>query len=280
MDIAALVIVYNYDASIVENILSYSGQVKKVFIVDNSDAAHANRSIFNKIENTEYWSAGENIGISMAINLTAKKAIEEGFNWLITFDQDSVAEEAMIDKMKAFILRYEKQDIGILAPVIKSSFIRFKKLKTEFSYFDSVIQSGALHNLVAFEEVQGYDEKLFIDQVDIEYCIRLRTYGYKIIKLNDTVLVHNVNDEKVKLLYIDGRKYFVDKYSPMRYYYIIRNNLYCKHKYRKKDKVYALECKNAIIVLKETLRYDNNKKEKRKAVRRAYTDYYFKRMGK
>ena len=233
--IAALVILYNYDEQCIKNIESYIDNVEVVFAFDNS--TKKNLELERKLKSMQkihYIDGHGNRGLSYAINKVANITIKLGYKWLITFDQDSVAYQNMIEQMKEFIITYpDINKIGIISPTIKNSLLKFKEVQNKISFNDWVIQSGALHNLEAYKYIKGYDERLFIDQVDIEYCVRLGENGYKIAKINHAILIHNTLDDDVKLIEKKGRKLVANKYSTMRYYYFLRNNLYCAKKYKK-----------------------------------------------
>ena len=43
---------------------------------------------------------------------------------------------------------------------------------------------------------------MFIDEVDFEYCARCIVNGYKIVKVNNAVLMHNMQDINVKRKFV------------------------------------------------------------------------------
>jgi rhamnosyltransferase len=71
-----------------------------------------------------------------------------------------------------------------------------------------------------------FEEKLFIDSVDNEYCLRLRKNGYKIIRVNHAVLNHQLGTLRKNWL---GFSTIVHPAS--RRYYITRNMFYVMSKY-------------------------------------------------
>lgn len=280
--IAALVILYNYEEGCIQNMISYLDTVDILYAFDNS--TKKNGELENKLKEMDkvcFIDGKGNRGLSKAINVVARMAIKQGYRWLITFDQDSVAHQNMISQMKDFISSYQEIDtIGMIGPTIKTSLLKFKEVSNSISFNEWVIQSGALHNLVAYQKLTGYDENLFIDQVDIEYCIRLRENGYKIVKINHAVLLHNTLDDKVTLIKKKDRNLFANKYSPIRYYYFIRNNLYCAKKYKKKNPQYHAQLKRNILSLLQTIPYEKDILARLRAVWYGYWDYKLERFGK
>ena len=115
--IAAVVVLYNPDSVVMGNLNSYINQVDKLYAVDNSE--NINSMLVEKIKcikDAEYISNAKNLGIAAALNIGAKKAIEEGFEFLLTMDQDSRISENFADEMIKILEK--NKNIGILAPFI------------------------------------------------------------------------------------------------------------------------------------------------------------------
>lgn len=280
--VAALTILYHFDVNTVDYISKYAQQVDKMYCFDNSEISDLDLvQRLQQIKNLEYTTEHQNKGLPYAINQTARKAIAEGYQWLITFDQDSEPMPEMIPNMVQFAMTYPKIDeVGIIAPLIQDGKLEFGIPASPYSFCDKVYQSGAMHNLKALSDVYGYDEKLFIDQVDYEYCIRLIQNRYKVIKLNNAVLQHNREDSSARVEYRKGKRYVINKYLPIRYYYIMRNNLYCGRKYRRNNKPYYAETRRNIEMIRKTVHFEENKSRKRLAMIYGWLDFKLDRMGK
>lgn len=273
--VAALIILYHFDANNVDYVEKYNKQVDKVYCYDNSESSDPALVLrLQQLPNLEYAADHENRGLPYAINRIAQKAIAEDFQWLITFDQDSEPMPDMIPNMIQFAQHYKKIDeTGIIAPLIQDGKTEFGIPAAPYSFYDKVYQSGAMHNLHILEKIQGYDEKLFIDQVDYEYCIRLILNGYKIIKLNNAILQHNRDDNAAKLEYRKGKRYYRNKYSAIRCYYIVRNNLYCGKKYKELNRPYWADTRRNIEVIMKTACMESLKGKKMKAIICGWLDY-------
>ena len=270
---AALTILYHPTDKTIQNLNSYAAQFEKIYIYDNTETPTSDiQDKLLLLKNAVYISEGENKGLSKVINQICRLAVKEGFDWLITFDQDSRPLDGMVPQMAAFANSAMCSDsIGLIAPnILGKEIVHYDIYCT---YFDKVFQSGAMHSLKAWDMVGGYDEKLFIDQVDYEYCVRMRLSGYKIIKINNAYMEHNLDDDEVEIQWQEGHKVYINKYSPMRYYHILKNNLYLYDKYQSRDKIYALECENNIKNIRKNAKYDNHREENEKALRQAETDY-------
>ncbi|MEJ0107143.1 MAG: hypothetical protein WDO19_33470 [Bacteroidota bacterium] len=99
-------------------------------------------------------------------------------------------------KYFSFFLEYlvNKKDIAIVAPSHSPG--NLSNDPTSYSETIAVITSGSLIQLDAWKETGGYNETLFIDEVDHEYCYRVKEKGYKVIQVNHVILNHQLGIKK------------------------------------------------------------------------------------
>lgn len=172
---AAMVILYNPPSDIVESVRSYSRSLGKVYAYDNSpDHNEYLQKVVESLGNVEYvFGGGENRGICYPINAIAQRALDEGYDWLMTFDQDSVAGDGMVETMAEYAFHNRESRIRVIAPLPytgKDDYDADVRLPYA-SGVNFTIQSGLMHDLRLFREGIRYDERLFIDEVDNEYCV-------------------------------------------------------------------------------------------------------------
>jgi rhamnosyltransferase len=89
MKIAAVVILYNPSKQFTSNILTYLPFIDRLYIADNSAIATTLDNGLLSSKKVVYMHNGSNLGIAAPLNIVANKAIEEGYEWLLTMDQDS-----------------------------------------------------------------------------------------------------------------------------------------------------------------------------------------------
>ena len=187
--IASVVVLYNPDANVYNNINSYIRQVDRLYIVDNSELD--NSFLITKIhcpEKTEYIWNKTNIGIAAALNIGAKLALEKKFDYLLTMDQDSEASPFLVSNL----LECFSQDsqIAVVSPILQHRIgrkIKDKKTKSCEEVL-STWTSGNLVDLSKFQKIGGYREDFFIDYVDHDFCLRLNKMGFKVYVCNKTFL--------------------------------------------------------------------------------------------
>lgn len=233
--IAAVTILYNPEENIFEVINSYVNQVDKLYLYDNSPIENQKlATIAAKTNNIEYIRGGYNGGIGIPINVVMKKALQEHFDWLITFDQDSVAFPGMVDAMREYVNCVDFDDsVGMVTPNFIDG-LEWGIEKTSWPYLYYIynpIQSGAMHRLSVLEKLGGYDEDLFIDGVDYEFDARLLTNDYKIVQINEAFLRHEINDNFDKVAVIGGFDTRGDQSPKERIYYRYRNALVLRKRY-------------------------------------------------
>ena len=84
--------------------------------------------------------------------------------------------------------------------------------------------SGNLVNAKAYKKIKGFNEDMFIDCVDFDFCLNMRKHGYQILQLNFVRLKHYLgNTVKKRFL---GLTMYADNHSSMRKYYEVRNRHY------------------------------------------------------
>ncbi|MFT6404812.1 MAG: rhamnosyltransferase [Marinomonas primoryensis] len=222
-----VVVLYNPDESVWSNITSYIDHVGLLYVVDNSE--QKNLILVDKIKNhpgTVYIDNELNLGIASALNRGAKEAMSHSATWLLTMDQDSRFDKTSLQTLVTFAYSLpEDHKVGVLSPVHKTVNADVPIVKDDILTVevDSVMTSGNLIYLKAFQSVGGFLEKYFIDCVDHEYCLRLKLNSFKVVLHKESVLEHNLGD--IEFISFLGRKVYYTNHSAIRRYYITRNRL-------------------------------------------------------
>lgn len=240
--IAVGVVLFNPDNEerVQSSLQSILQQGSAVYIFDNSTKDNA----IAFPDNITYLSEHDNKGIAYALNRIMERAQSDGYEWLVTMDQDSVIPEGLISAYEEYTV---DDSIGIICPQVidsRRSYMEVKKEPKE-EFVDFCITSASCTRISCWEHVGKYDEWLFIDLVDNDFCKRMVATGYKILRLNDLVLNQEFGkiipkSEKkqrfwnrvAKLLHNDnfGKLGYSKFVSPMRVYYTCRNIIYVNKK--------------------------------------------------
>lgn len=228
MKLAGVVVWYNPSKKDIKNIDSYIKSIDKLYIVDNSENG-SNESKIPNSKKVEYIYQNENLGIAKALNIACYKAIKEKYKFILTMDQDSCFKSNDVDKMKNKISSLDLSEIGIISPWHKTK-LKLEKPKEEIDYPLDVMTSGNILNLDIFQKIGGFKEFLFIDGVDIEYCLNLKKNGYKVMRINSIEMQHDLGD----IFYRNflGKEFMCDNHNYLRIYYMTRNYRYIRKEYR------------------------------------------------
>lgn len=205
-------------------------------IVDNSPEPNFTAE---KVGQMSYLPLFSNKGIATAQNTALRLLLSDSIQEYVVFlDQDSVLSA---DYVKAIVHEYivtkqRIENLAIIGPtVINIDTQREYKSVIHHNPTDAygfkpqrdVISSGSCIELQTLREVGIFDEDLFIDYVDFEWCWRAESKGYVCGITSNVQIQHQVGR---KQLSIGG--YIVILSSPIRYYYQYRNHLWlCKRKY-------------------------------------------------
>jgi rhamnosyltransferase len=183
---------------------------------------------------------GDNLGIAKAQNIGMAWAFDQGADFILQMDDDSLPDPNMVKLLyeSYSALQSANYNVGIIGP---RDFDRYTKKihstklnpascqKGEFiDGFDglvmvnSIISSGSLISKKSYLEVGEMLDELFIDAVDFEYCWRLRAKGFLIVRNNKARLAHRFGEGRARFFI------FFDVFvaAPIRHYYQFRNVFY------------------------------------------------------
>lgn len=276
--VCGVIILYNPDPSIIDNIDSYINQIDCLIVLDNSSSI--NDQLVNQIKyinNVKYVKNGSNYGIAKTLNIAADIAHTDGYKYLLTMDQDSKAPEGMVT---ALLEKIESDDeIGIVSPLHSNRYGTHLKNKEEVEQRNIVMTSGNLISLEAFEKAGKFCEDYFIDYVDIEYCFRLKGKGYKVFRLNNYILEHNEADLSSRELF--GKTYFPHNHKPFRFYYKTRNLLYLRRQYGEMfPELMQIEYDSYFRTLVKIVLFEKQKIKKMVMVVKGFIDYLIGKKGR
>lgn len=230
--VAGVVILYNPAIGVLDNIYSYLSEVGALFAIDNSETPDPE---FGRrlaaVSGVTYHCNGANLGVASALNAGAKLALANGYGYLLTMDQDSRAVPGMVSALLQCMSNADPARVGIAAPLHVTKPDTTVGDRESCRTVQYVMTSGNLLNLQAYQAVGAFREELFIDFVDVEYCLRLNAHGYSVFQVLNTHLDHKVGD--LVTVGFSGSVFRVTSHSPLRMYYKTRNRFFVAGLYRK-----------------------------------------------
>lgn len=203
-------------------------------VVDNTERQHSAASL--GLDSTvHYLGNGANLGIATALNQGVARLLALGCEAALLFDQDSEPDDALLDALPAALFAqirtgrrvavvgpaYVDARLGGVAPFVRFAFPRLQRVPAVGEAaldVDFLITSGSCLNLATWSDIGPMDDALFIDFVDVEWCVRARRAGYAVLGIPWLRLGHALGGEPIRIL---GRAY--PSHGPVRHYYLFRN---------------------------------------------------------
>jgi rhamnosyltransferase len=235
-NLTSIIVAYKADKNILTKALNcHLANFSSIIIVNNSPEMPLltfQSEFITVIENDS------NIGLASALNIGLLKAKKQGAKMFALFDQDTIIPDDFSQNMLQGVNAYkEKKPAALFSPLFFNevtgdygSVINFKLLRLIRSspfnlkrviYPHYVITSGSLIPISALDDVGLMREELFIDFIDIDWCLRARSKGYEIISFPQVEIKHHLGDSSVSFM---NTNYPI--HSPLRMYYYFRNAMY------------------------------------------------------
>lgn len=242
--IAGSIILYNPNLDeVINNIYSYLDYIDKLFIIDNTERNAEDKNFSNffgsniKSNKFYYVAFNENLGVGKALNLAIEKSIDDGYDYLLTLDQDSHFNYNSFTKLFRLVeLKGKDDNILLYAPK------NINNIKLNLA-----ITSGNLVNVKAAATIGGYREDFFIDHIDHEFCLKGQKKGFRIELVDGFELIHSLGEiREIKFFFL---KWYIQYHSLLRFYYYSRNGYLLIKEYPKFTLIYVEQ------VIKEYLKY-------------------------
>jgi rhamnosyltransferase len=219
--LATVVLFYPSEACLI-NLEALAANRVAVLLIDNTPEEHPLRSRLLSLVGPRFRfiEFKENLGISVALNHAGQTARIEGFSWLLTLDQDSRVSYDYVESMNSVLSTVpHPETVGILAPSLTPG----PPGAPPWQSVTLAITSGALMRVELFEQVGWFDESLFIDYVDFDYCAKTTLAGYRVIIATNIILQHEIGEPShLDLPFWSIRTL---NHPPIRRYYKFRNRI-------------------------------------------------------
>ena len=168
---------------------------------------------------------GLNLGIAAALNKGTDIAIDRGYEWIATFDQDSdVFPDYLKNTLTIAAIRTPKPVLVGSNYVNDESSIaahRPPKKTTDAWVRSTLITSGTLMSARFAKNIGGFREDYFIDSVDHEFCLRAHRHGAEILMTVQPLMRHRMGKSSIGLFGL----IFSRQHAPIRRYYLARNTI-------------------------------------------------------
>jgi len=237
-----VVVTYNCDDSSALTTGALTGSGSDAVIIDNGSEPESVAMVRRCCEEGLCHAIynDENMGIAFALNQGIRYAIEHGYQWVLTLDQDSLVTPGMVQTMLNVHQSLEPQErartAGFFAMPVERATARPEDFQSDpedrgYTKVLTGITSGNLLRTDVFQTVGFFEDKLFIDYVDHDFFLRLASAGYQLLECRGAKLIHQRgNYTRRRFLW---RHVSTTNHSALRQYYIMRNRMYMWKTYGK-----------------------------------------------
>lgn len=216
------------------------GQVGKILLLDNAPEWEGGIAQLADAQ-VMYLPMSGNRGTAGAMNQAWQLALAQGAGAMISFDQDSLPPAGMVAQLMASLRALQQAGCrpaaigpGKIDPRSGKPFrlllpVQWRRRRGPAApaptvEVDHLISSGCLIPADMFRAVGPFREALFLDYVDIEWCLRARALGFALYTDLRTTMVHTIGDQVLQLA---GRSLVM--HQPLRDYLLVRNHLLLWH---------------------------------------------------
>ncbi len=278
----AVIVTYFPDDDIIHRLAKIQEQVHSIIIVDNASSIHCLSILrnFSKAPEITLIENNKNMGLGKALNQAASLAIESGYEWILIFDQDTTVHPDIFSILASIYVSGNGTFLILGSNYYDNSRKRpFKKCNQKsgklFIKRRTVITSGTLLNLSLYINIGGFREDYFIDSIDHEYCLRIRSQGLPIAMSCKIIMSHTIGQA-------DSTKkpIITFEHPAFRKYYMARNTILTIKQYWLREPVWSfLQLARLSIELVSIVFIEDNKKNKAFAFFCGITDAIKNKMG-
>lgn len=231
--VGAVIVFYHPDEACLRNANALAQRLRCA-VVDNTEAPGVGvRDLLDA--SISYLPLGKNEGIAAAFNRGVSQLLEVGCETAFLFDQDSAPDDFLLAELPRVIASLTKSDprVALVGPAYvddrlggPTPFVRFApwrllRIAAEGKVpiaTDFLISSGSCLNLQFWNAVGPLQDDLFIDFVDLEWCVRAKRKGFSLYGVPWVRMRHSLGGEPIRVF---GRAY--PSHSATRHYYLFRN---------------------------------------------------------
>lgn len=183
---AAVIVLYYPDKNRLNQVVdAILPQVSRLYLVDNGVF-----DVWRQDDRIVYVRQARNTGVAGALNCALELAKEESMDWLVTLDQDTIVPNDLISGYQRLPMKILEQ-AAMLCPQIDYHNRSRPVATSGYTIVDRCITSAScLH--VARANLLKFDERLFIDYVDYDYCMRLKEQGGSIVQVDSLIVDHQL----------------------------------------------------------------------------------------
>lgn len=287
--VCAVLVSYHPDAGLRGRLSRIEPQVAACVVVDNGSppgaleplraAAAAGRLALQ--------CNGANLGVASALNAGISLARRHGgCDAVLLLDQDTLADADLVAALQAVRREHPDPDrVAIVGAMFRDTGgrgvepIRLARSGDSWHEVESVVTSGSLLSLAAYDALGPFREDFFIDHVDTEYCLRARAAGFQVVQTRRPLMAHTVGNPSAHRIL--GSAKWTTNHSADRRYYMVRNDTVMLRRYHAARSTHWLwkSLTRSVRLCKRIVLFETDKARKLAAVAEGWWHAVRGRMG-
>lgn len=216
-----------------------SPQTSRLILVDDGSGAEHTPALQTLAERcgAELLVQPHNCGLAAALNRGLTHALRGGATMALLLDQDSVAPPGLLAALRQRLQALPQaaavgpavfdEPAQRVLPVQRLRAGRWCRLPAQGDQplcCDLLICSGMLLRLAAWQHIGGFDERLWVDSIDLDWSLRARAAGWQLWLDPAWRLSHCIGDARCALPVLGRGSWTL--HSPARQYLMTRNRIY------------------------------------------------------
>ena len=253
--VVAVVVTYNRKELLRQNLKAILEQVEigsDIIVVDNASSDGTDSMIQNDFSDPriKYFNTGENLGGAGGFQYGVRKAMEFDYSYVWIMDDDTIPKkDALVNLMKAWdnvpgqcgalssmalwtdgsVCKANRQKKTLFSFVSDDEYQNSNLIPVEMASFVSLLVKTEVIKQVGLP-IGEY----FIWTDDYEYTGRINRFGYSVVVVPDSKVVHKMKENK-KINFAKESEDRIDRYK-----YVYRNDVHCYRQYGFKGHLYLV----------------------------------------
>jgi rhamnosyltransferase len=252
------------------------GQVSGVLIVDNGSSIEEQeetRALSDQAGFEVLWN-GTNLGLAAALNAGLGWALDRGASWVLLLDQDSKPGPDVVAEAGRVLKSAGVPNVAAIGAGFVGSDRPTKSDDGDWTELEAVITSGMVVSIDAWQATGGFRPDFFVDYVDLEFCLRARRAGYRILRSLRPTIWHAIGQpSRRRFLW---RSITVTNHSARRRYEITRNRVVVWRSFWLREPRFVAA--DAVAFVKELIKvtlYESERRLRLRAIIRGLRDGIF-----
>ena len=177
--------------------------------------------------------------MATGLNQGVRRVDELGLSWALLLDQDTVVDDDLVDCLAEIWRQHASPtEIGLIGANSRSTAsgrlgIQSSPGASGYVELKTIVTSGSLLAMAAYERIGPFRDDFFIDGVDLEYCLRLRGFGFRVLCSRRALMTHASGKGRERRFL--SRVVLVGDHEPWRYYYMLRNFVHVARAYVRRE---------------------------------------------